>query len=190
MIFERIFWKIGTALAQGCFCKEIWNTVLLRLFYWQPPQHFMEEFCSPIAHVKHQADNLGRLTLPQASMGRASSTNLALQPNKSCWCLSSNFCRWKIFLTFASFLVSARVLWTYCESLIFLSEVFSLGKITWVTTCAVNYITHCSLLILFIIFYSTIQRKTKLNSATSPHTSIHLQSMFLISRHKCGTTEP
>lgn len=80
MIFERIFWKIGTVLAQGCFCKEIWNTILLPLFYWQTPQHFIKKCYSPISHVsKHQADKLGRLTLPQASMGRASSTNLALQ---------------------------------------------------------------------------------------------------------------
>lgn len=110
-------------------------------------------------------------------------------PPSPIWCLSSNSWGCKIYLIFASFLMSARALWTYCESLTSLSEVFSPGKITWVTVCAVNYTTHHSPLILFIIFYSTIQRKTKLNSATSPHTSIHLQSMFLISRHKCGTTE-
>lgn len=185
IILERIFWKIGTALAQGCFCKEIWNIILSPLFYWQTPQHFIKECC--ISRVKHQADKLGRLTLPQASRGTASSMNLALQAPSGAY-PAIRGC--KIYLTFSSFLMSARALWTYCESLIFLSEVFSPGKITWVTICPVNYITHCSLLILFIIFYSAIQRKAKLNSATSPHTSVHLQSMFLISRHKCGTTEP
>lgn len=158
-------------------------------FHWQNSQHFIKECYIPILHTsKHQADKQGRLTFPQAPAGRASSTNLG--PPSPVWCLSSISWGCKIYLLFVSFLMSTRALWTYSESLKFPSEVFLPGKITWVTICAVNYITHCSPLVLFIIFYSTIQRKNKLNSATSPHTFIHLQSMFLISTHKYGTTEP
>lgn len=158
-------------------------------FYWQNSQHFVKECYIPISQAsKQQADKTGRSTFPQASTGRASSTNL--DPPSPIWCLRSISWGYKIHVLSVSFMINARALWTYSESLKFPSEIFSPSKITWVTICAINYITHCFLLGLFIIFYSTMQRKTELNSATSPHTFRHLQSVFLISTRKCGTTEP
>lgn len=62
---------------------------------------------------------------------------------------------------FSSFLMSARILWMCSESFKIPSEVFSPGKITQETICTVNYISHSSLLVLFIIFYSTAQRNPK-----------------------------
>lgn len=71
-IFERIFWKMGTTLAQGCFCKKIWNTILFYLFLLTKLTALYKGVLYPhFAHEQTPGRSTGQINFPSGTPGQS-----------------------------------------------------------------------------------------------------------------------